>query len=104
MPFPPYHVETPPRAYAREQVLGYLELCRGKCLRVVSDLTEERSRSASPFPWVALPIGELLVYNLRHVQHHVGQLNLLLQWTAGISASWVGTAGGSPMDEGTGRA
>jgi uncharacterized damage-inducible protein DinB len=37
---------------------------------------------------------EILLYNLKHVQHHVGQLNLLLREETGQAADWVsGTAG-----------
>jgi uncharacterized damage-inducible protein DinB len=38
--------------------------------------------------------GELLLYNLRHVQHHVGQLNLLIRQAGAEPAAWVMRADG----------
>jgi hypothetical protein len=32
---------------------------------------------------------ELLLYNMRHVQHHVAQLNLLLRQTVDSAPAWV---------------
>lgn len=36
---------------------------------------------------------EILFYNLRHVQHHVGQLNLVLRQEADVAAEWIAHAG-----------
>ena len=35
---------------------------------------------------------EILLYNLKHVQHHTGQLNLLLREETGQAAGWVSSA------------
>ena len=35
---------------------------------------------------------DILFYNFRHVQHHVGQLNLLLRERAGVAAEWIAQA------------
>ena len=35
---------------------------------------------------------EILFYNLRHLQHHAGQLNLLLRQQANIAADWISQA------------
>jgi len=35
---------------------------------------------------------EILLYNLKHVQHHAGQLNLLLRQETGEAANWVADA------------
>lgn len=32
---------------------------------------------------------DILYYNFRHVQHHIGQLNLLLRQRYGVAADWV---------------
>jgi uncharacterized damage-inducible protein DinB len=37
---------------------------------------------------------ELLLYNLRHVQHHTAQLNLLIRQAGGEPAPWVMCADG----------
>ncbi|MBP6569035.1 MAG: hypothetical protein KA270_17810, partial [Saprospiraceae bacterium] len=35
------------------------------------------------------PVLEILLYNMRHVQHHTGQLNLLLRQNVHQSPKWV---------------
>jgi len=32
---------------------------------------------------------EIIFYNFRHIQHHIGQLNLLLRQKANIAAEWI---------------
>ncbi len=35
---------------------------------------------------------ELVIYNLRHVQHHTGQLNMMLRQETGNAPGWVSEA------------
>jgi hypothetical protein len=39
-----------------------------------------------------VPFGELLLYNLRHVQEHAAQLHMFLGQQAGKSTQWVSQA------------
>jgi uncharacterized damage-inducible protein DinB len=39
-----------------------------------------------------MSVAELLLYNLRHVQHHAAQLNLMLRQTTGAAPRWVARA------------
>ena len=41
----------------------------------------------------AMSNGELLLYNMRHVQHHAAQLNLLLRQTTNSAPRWVSKGG-----------
>jgi uncharacterized damage-inducible protein DinB len=83
----------PDRVYTREELLGYLRHGREKCRATIDSLTESRLRQRSGFSWLPISVGEVLLYNMRHVQHHTAQLNLLLrQWGADVPA-WVRTAG-----------
>ena len=85
----------PERPYAKAEVQSYLRHCREKCRSTLASLTEEQARrvcfSGSPYE---MPFAELLLYTLRHVQHHVAQLNLLLRQNVGAAPTWVkrGTA------------
>ena len=36
-----------------------------------------------------MPRAEVVIYNLRHVQHHVAQLNLLLRQRIDSAPQWV---------------
>ena len=82
--------ETLPRVYTRAELLGYLQLCRGRCRETVLTMTAEQARRNCRFPWGELPFAELQLYSLRHVQEHGAQLRLFLGQQAGKDASWVG--------------
>jgi hypothetical protein len=45
-----------------------------------------------------MSVFELLLYNLRHVQHHAAQLNLILRQQVDAAASWVGRTAGDLGD------
>ena len=79
----------PERAYTKEELLDYLRHCRAKCRATVEALTDEVARERRTFEWVELNAAELLLYNLRHVQHHAGQLHLLLRQTTDDAPRWV---------------
>jgi hypothetical protein len=70
--------EVLPRVYMRAELLGYLALCRQRCEATIGALTTEGAQKLCTFAWGAVPFGELLLYNLRHVQEHAGQLNMFL--------------------------
>jgi len=83
----------PERPYTRAELLAYLEHGRRKCRAVCEALAGERARERCRFRWGEVSFLELQVYNLRHVQHHVGQLNLLLRQAGGPVPRWVTRAG-----------
>lgn len=82
----------PDRPYAKAELVAYLEHCRARCQAAVDGLTDEAARRPSGPSRLELSRGELLLYNLRHVQHHTAQLNLLLRQATGDAPRWVGKA------------
>ncbi len=86
----------PDRYYSKEELLGYLKLCRTKCQIVLSGLTEEKLNER----FIEEPesgtknysVLEILLYNMRHVQHHAAQLNLLLRQGINDAPKWVSRA------------
>ena len=58
-------------------------------MRRSTGLTDETAARRCRFGWGESGYLELLLYNLRHVQHHVGQLNLMLGREAGSAPRWV---------------
>ncbi len=72
--------------YGKEDVLAYLEVCRGQVDERVADLD---LAAQSGFRW--LPFGklELQLYNVRHVQQHTGELMERLGARAGVEVGWV---------------
>jgi hypothetical protein len=85
------NVEAQPgeRPYSREELRAYLRHGRRKCRQFLDTLTDQKARSRSPFAWTDFTVAELLLYNLRHVQHGAAQLNLLLRQTLGSAPAWV---------------
>jgi hypothetical protein len=82
----------PERVYTKGELLGYLNHCRAKCRATVGALTGEAARRRCAFAWVEMEFAELLLYNLRHVQHHAAQLNLLLRQATDDAPRWVAAA------------
>jgi uncharacterized damage-inducible protein DinB len=83
----------PQPAYRKDQLLGYLEHCRQELDAVMAGMTEAWTVSPCPFPYRDMSNGELLFYNLRHVQHHAAQLNMLLRQKTDSAPRWVSKGG-----------
>jgi hypothetical protein len=83
----------PERVYTREEMRGYLHHGRAKARSVVESLTDERAREPRRFSSQDSTLLELLLGNLRHVQHHAAQLNLILRQTVDSVPRWVRRAG-----------
>jgi hypothetical protein len=82
----------PERPYTKDELLTYLAYGRAKCLAVVEALTDESARERCGFERLDMPLGELLLYSMRHVQHHAAQLNLLLRQNIDDAPRWVARA------------
>src|SRR5277367_6485190 len=83
----------PERVYRKDELLVYLEHCRKKLDVVMEGMTESWTTDPCPFEFRAMSNGELLLYNMRHVQHHAAQLNLLLRQTTNSAPRWVAKGG-----------
>ena len=99
-PPPPFGLEeldpagvVPPRAFTKDEILAYLAYGRAKCKTTIENLTEARAQSICEFGWVKLPFGEMLLYNMRHVQEHTAQINLFIGQHKLYNPRWVKQAG-----------
>ncbi len=79
----------PERVYTKEEMQSYLEHGRRKCRTTIGALTDEEARARCVFPWVEMSFTELLLSNMRHVQHHAAQLNLILRQKTDSAPRWV---------------
>jgi len=79
----------PEHTYSKDEILAYLDHGRRKCRGTIEDMTQERAGKQCGFRNADITQGELLLYNLRHVQHHAAQINLLLRLHTGSPAGWV---------------
>jgi hypothetical protein len=81
--------EMPPEVYSMEQLLTYLEHGRNKCHELIMGLNSERVRLRFKTEYRDYDRLEIILYNMRHVQHHTGQLNLLLRQGGEAPPRWV---------------
>lgn len=88
---------VPNRIYSKQELLDYLQSSRDKCHQLIASLTPEKIAER----WIEEPgdpgsrnysILELLLYNMRHVQHHAAQLNMLLRQSINEAPNWVSRA------------
>jgi hypothetical protein len=98
-PPPPFNLDEldpagllPERPYTKDELQAYLDHDRRKCRDTIEALTDERARRIHTFPWDEMSLAELLLYNLRHVQHHAAQLNLILRQKIDSTPGWVARA------------
>ena len=91
-------VGTPDTAFSKDRLLEYADHCLKKSEEAIDGLTDERALERCGFWWYQLNVGEFLLNNLRHAQHHAGQLALLLRRRAGIGVDWMGTKDNHPPD------
>lgn len=85
-PFKP----KPDYPLTQEIVSNYLKTCRQKALDTVANETENSLKKESGFHWLPITRGELHIYNIRHIQHHTGQLSAYLR-RIDINMKWVST-------------
>jgi tetratricopeptide (TPR) repeat protein len=86
----------PERPYTKEELLAYLVHGRNKCQATIEALTDEKERQLCKFRWGEISFAELLLYNMRHVQEHAAQLNLMLGQNGVAAPGWVTKA--KPID------
>jgi hypothetical protein len=81
---PPYEV-----AYSKEDLLAYLDQCLTKARRVLSSLSRGESIDLRGGWRLDLRPLEVVLYGLRHVQHHAAQMNALLRGEGVEPPRWV---------------
>ncbi len=79
----------PERPYTKDELQAYLDHGRKKCRAIIEALTEETARERRDFGFLDLPLAELLLYSMRHVQHHAAQLNFILRQQTASAPRWV---------------
>jgi hypothetical protein len=85
LPWPPHEEPKIGTPYSKEEVLEYLEICWQEIGAKVPGLDFD---APSGFYWLPFNKLELQLYNIRHIQHHAGQLIDRLRTVAGIGIGW----------------
>jgi hypothetical protein len=79
----------PDRPYTKDALRAYVGHCRKKCRATLAALTEENAKQPCRWGKFDLSFAELMLYTMRHVQHHTGQLNLMLRQQTASAPRWV---------------
>ncbi len=79
----------PEQPHAKDQVLGYLALCRQRGQTTIEALTEAKAQQLCVFEWMEISFLELLLYSMRHIQEHAAQLSLVLGQHKISGADWI---------------
>ena len=70
--------EAPRIGLSKDDTLAYVDLCRTKVLEMVASETAASLEGPCGF-WQSISRGELHLYNIRHIQHHTGQMSAYLR-------------------------
>lgn len=81
--------KVPETNYTRTELLDYLQYCRNKSFKLISSITAENLNDRWINDYKNYSLLEILLYNLRHIQHHTAQLNLILRQTIDDAPGWV---------------
>jgi hypothetical protein len=73
--------------YTPAEILEYIDFCRDQ---VAQQLPKLDYTAPSGFSWLPFNKLELQFYNIRHIQHHTGELYERLGTRAGVELRWVG--------------
>jgi uncharacterized damage-inducible protein DinB len=79
----------PVEVYDRGDIQRYLAFCRTKAATIVQAETEQSLAAPAAFPRRRCSRAETHVYNIRHIQHHVGQLSMRLRLEGGVDFPWI---------------
>lgn len=87
----------PDHFYTKNELVGYLQQSRVKCENIIKNLNtdtiNDRFIEGNEPNDMNYSVLEILLYNLRHTQHHTAQLNLLLRQDLGKHSEWSFRAG-----------
>lgn len=88
--------EYPSRRFEPGELTRYALLCRDKARTAIPQETDEILRGPCGFARRGITRGELHIYNIRHIQHHTGQLGAFLRrvdeaFQTQSALRWIGT-------------
>jgi hypothetical protein len=90
LPWPPHRLPNIGEPYMKTEVLDYWGLCDGRVDTSVDRVDLDAPDSG--FWWYRMPKLDHQLVNIRHIQHHAGQLADRVRASANIGIEWVGEA------------
>lgn len=81
----------PSKVFTKNQLLKYVDETEQKCNDIIQNLDAESFARPTAFERKkGRTVLELLLENLRHLNHHIGQLNYILRAKTGQAPGWIG--------------
>jgi len=81
----------PPRVYNKEELLSYLKFCRAKAKSILENIDQiglledwKKEKAIKNYSFL-----EIILYNLRHIQHHAAQINTWLRIEIDDAPDWI---------------
>lgn len=79
--------EYPSRRFTKDELLAYAKYCKAAAQKAFAEETLESLAADSGFQRRNMSRAELYIYNLRHIEHHTGQLSAVVR-RAGGEPKW----------------
>jgi hypothetical protein len=83
-----------PQPYGNDVLIPYVRATHEKGRESVARETEATLAGPSGFGWLQITRLELHLYNIRHIQHHAGQLAAILRRDGGNGVPWAASEPG----------
>src|SRR5690349_3626470 len=94
-PMPPFTTsefdpagKMPERKYTKDEILSYVHASRKKLHDIMKNMNEETALKRWINPDRNVTYFEMLLHNMRHLQHHTAQLNLGLRQSINNAPAW----------------
>lgn len=83
----------PDRIFSSSELANYIRVSKEKCKKLIDGLKEghgleQRFTEGDKEADMDYSLPEILIYNLRHTQHHVGQLHILMRQDMDRHMDW----------------
>ena len=84
--------KMPERVYTQNELLFYADFCKQKAKHLITGLNENTMQMRFVNANRNYSRLEIILYNMRHIQHHTGQLNMQLRQANIDAPKWVSQA------------
>jgi hypothetical protein len=82
-------IENQKHPISKSNMKAYCKYVRQKANQFIQGINGTYFTTPSPFEWHGFPKIDLVDYNLRHLQHHVGQLDIIVRRDQNIGNPWI---------------
>jgi len=82
-------IENQKHPISKNNIKSYCKYIRQKANQFIQGINITFFKTPSPFEWHGFPKIDLIDYNLRHLQHHIGQLDIVLRREQDTGNPWI---------------